>query len=241
MAKRIAYMNLKHFDEKGDSWFDDPFQPTFFPGRLFEPAKVKKPSRIFVCSMGDLFGDWVPANWIASVLGEIENVAPWHTYIFLTKNPRRYAAFNPWPPNCWLGVTVTNQTDADERVPLLFQAEVPVRFVSVEPMFTFLDLEPWLGGCVCNGCGKAMPYSDSDHTVLGDIADRFPDLCGNTIELPRLDWLIIGAMTGPGSRAHQPKPEWVQGLIDQARVAGVPLFLKDNLKWPKIIQERDIL
>ena len=50
-----------------------------------------------------------------------------------------------------------------------------------------------------------------------------------------LGWLIIGAQTGPG--AVPPKPEWVQNIIDQARAAGVPIFLKDNLNWPEKIQE----
>jgi protein gp37 len=50
-----------------------------------------------------------------------------------------------------------------------------------------------------------------------------------------LHWAIIGAMSGPG--AVKPKPEWVQGLIDQYRVAGVPLFLKDNLNYPERVRE----
>ena len=90
------------------------FTPAFHPKRLLEPAKVKKPSKIFVCSMADLFGDWVPEEWIEAVLNRTQRADySHHTYQFLTKNPRRLKDFNPWPSNCWVGTTVTNQADAD--------------------------------------------------------------------------------------------------------------------------------
>jgi len=193
-----------------------PFAPAFHPDRLSGPAKVKRPSHIFVCSMGDLFGDWVPSEWIAEVQ-QVAHDTPWHTFIFLTKNPRRYAEFNPWPQNCWLGVTVTNQADADERIPELLKAEAKVRFVSVEPMLGPVDLTPlWI-----------LPFQRDGSSVL----------LGHPL-LRRFQWVIIGALTGPNSRKHQPKPEWVQSLINQAKAAGVPVFLKDNLRWPEKIQER---
>jgi len=78
----------------------DPFAPTFHPDRLSQPAKTKKPSKIFVVSMGDLFGDWVDSVWINAVLGACGR-APQHVYQFLTKNPRRLEQWNGlWPPNC---------------------------------------------------------------------------------------------------------------------------------------------
>jgi protein gp37 len=138
-----------------------------------------------------------------------------HTYIFLTKNPARYAEFNPWPENCWLLTTITNQKDADERIPELLKAQAPVLGVSMEPMLGSIKIP-----------GVFLRYLN-----WGEGPKHWPD--GHGV----LSWLIIGAMTGPGSKAHQPKPEWVQSLIDQGRAARVPVFLKDNLKWKERIQE----
>ncbi|MCG8515762.1 MAG: phage Gp37/Gp68 family protein, partial [Halanaerobiales bacterium] len=68
------------------------FRPTFHRYRLDEPQRVKKPSKIFVCSMADLFGDWVPESWINDVLNACHEACH-HTYMFLTKNPKRYREF----------------------------------------------------------------------------------------------------------------------------------------------------
>lgn len=65
------------------------FSPTFHRYKLDEPQKWKKPRNIFVCSMADLFGDWVPDDWIKAVFDACEK-APQHRYLFLTKNPKRY-------------------------------------------------------------------------------------------------------------------------------------------------------
>lgn len=65
------------------------FAPTFHKYRLEEPSKKKKGQTIFVCSMADLFGDWVPDEWINEIMKSIAK-APQHRYLFLTKNPERY-------------------------------------------------------------------------------------------------------------------------------------------------------
>jgi len=109
-AERIA----KRFS--GSKAFPDGFKPRFHPERLGEPLKIKKPSVIFVSDMGDLFGDWVPEKCITEVLGVVGE-CPQHTFLFLTKNPKRYKRFN-FPKNAWLGTSVENQAAADERIPL---------------------------------------------------------------------------------------------------------------------------
>ena len=119
---------------------EDPFTVTMHPDKLNEPLKWKKPSKIFVCSMGDLFHDDVPIKAIIDVLSIIAE-ASWHTFLFLTKRPERMqeilthetiaadvwlqtttglSADKPvWPlPNLWLGVTAENQKRADERIPI---------------------------------------------------------------------------------------------------------------------------
>lgn len=111
----------------------DPFWPRFWAWRLFEPWERKKPAGIFVCSMGELFGDWVPLDWIQNVLDIVER-SPQHRFYFLTKNPARYKELEPWPDNCWLGTTVTNQRDLVARWTALREVRAKVRFLSVEPM-----------------------------------------------------------------------------------------------------------
>jgi protein gp37 len=67
--------------------------PKIYSSRLREPKKRKKPQTIFVCSMADLFGEWVPDEWIKSVF-KAAQAAPQHRYIFLTKNPIRYEFYH---------------------------------------------------------------------------------------------------------------------------------------------------
>lgn len=65
------------------------FDPTYHKYRLKIPQDWKKPQTIFVCSMADMFGDWVPDEWIDQILTACL-AAPQHRYMFLTKNPKRY-------------------------------------------------------------------------------------------------------------------------------------------------------
>jgi protein gp37 len=188
-------------------WHDDPFVPKFamgeqlLMGKFDDPAKVKKPSKIFVCSMADLFGAWVPSQWIGAVLETIR-ACPWHTFQLLTKNPERLANYNPFPGNVWVGTTVTNQADADERLPWLVKVEAPIIFISHEPLLGSINFA-------------------SDEMVAADFT--------------QVDWGIIGAMTGPG--AVKVDRIWVRQLMRQYHMAGVPVFLKNNLNWPEKIQE----
>lgn len=169
------------------------FAPTFWPERLEEPRRVRRPARIFVCSMGELFADWVPSDWQRAVL-DVARACPWHRFIFLTKSPRNLIRQNPWPDNAWVGASATDQRMASEAVSALRDVQAPVRFVSFEPLLGPIDA----------------------------------DLSG-------LDWVIIGALTGPAAR--QPEVTWVETLIARARAAGAAIFVKDNLRWPERIQE----
>ncbi len=84
------------------------FSPTFHRYRLEEPQRIKKPQNIFVCSMADLFGKWIPDEWIEKVFEACEK-APQHRYLFLTKNPVRYEKFinRYMPANMWFGASQT--------------------------------------------------------------------------------------------------------------------------------------
>lgn len=109
------------------------FEPTLFRYRLNEPARKKKAARIFVCSMGDLFGEWVPDEWIEEVTTACE-AAPQHTYMFLTKNPARYIWQVKIPRNHWIGTTVTGVGDI-HKAKILMSFNIPgKKFLSIEPI-----------------------------------------------------------------------------------------------------------
>ncbi len=109
------------------------FSPTLLKYRLDNPQKWKKPRTIFVCSMADLFGSWVPTKWIVEVLDACR-AAPQHRYLFLTKNPSRYLELNelallPHDDNFWYGSTAAYPETDQMAWSNAFNT-----FVSIEPM-----------------------------------------------------------------------------------------------------------
>ncbi len=129
MAKRKEHICQKCYN----------FEPHLHPERLKDPYKRKKAVKIFVGSMTDLFGDFIPREWIEQVIQvAIDN--PQHTFMFLTKNPKRYNEFI-FPENCWLGVTVNCQADM-YRISDLIDMPYPwhnlgnTLFVSFEPLYS---------------------------------------------------------------------------------------------------------
>jgi len=117
------------------------FAPQFHVHKIWEPLKVKTPSKIFVCSCAELFGSWVPDQWIQQVL-EVTHQAHWHTFQFLSKFPDRMVEYD-FPMNCWLGVTVTKQEDSVRITSLARRGNL--RFVSFEPLLGRVDFreEVW--------------------------------------------------------------------------------------------------
>lgn len=112
------------------------FRPTFYHYRLQEPLKKRKPSKIFVVSMGDLFGEWVPDEWIQEVFKACE-AAPQHTYMFLTKNGSRYEQLGLLPDNdkFWYGTTRTGINPKLE----CGAADHGKKFLSLEPLLAPID------------------------------------------------------------------------------------------------------
>lgn len=123
-------------------------KPTFYPDRLEKMKKelaTTEPSRIFVCSQGDMFGDWVQpgadvtpdhVHQVLEVCAELEQ----HRFLMLTKNPRGYGQYEI-PGNCWCGTSITGQ-EAD-RLRELREFAPPER--------SFVSLEPYTGGPVNMG------------------------------------------------------------------------------------------
>lgn len=134
-ARKLAEGRLK-----GRHGYDHGFAPTFHPDRLREPYERKTPTKIFVASMGDMFGDWMTdhRNWIRDVMGVVHD-NPQHTFQFLTKFPQNFNhligddIFTRLQPNMWLGVSVTCQDDL-WRIDHLRKVVGGVRFVSFEPL-----------------------------------------------------------------------------------------------------------
>lgn len=142
------------------------FEPTFHAYRLEEPLQKTAPLTIFVCSMADLFGDWVPEDWIMRVFRACE-AAPQHRYLFLTKNPARYAyladnGLLPRHENFWYG----SSTPTPEN--RAFFSDKHNTFLSVEPILG--DFRPkqepvsgsyanWviLGAMTGPGCERYLP------------------------------------------------------------------------------------
>ncbi len=146
------------------------FEPTFHRYRLDEPKRKKQPRNIFVCSMADLFGAWVPDEWITAVFDACRE-APQHNYMFLTKNASRYGALAfqgllPKESNFWYGVTAENHPKAANAF-----SHVPNGwdgynlFLSAEPLqgeINILSLDSWprlviIGAETGNRKGKKLP------------------------------------------------------------------------------------
>ena len=185
---------------------DDPFKVTFHPDKLDQPLRWRKPRRIFVVSMGDLFHKDVKGDWMWRILDAAWDSPSYHrhTYIFLTKRPERMAdEMDNWmqqhtlsslPKRWWLGVTAESQQTADERIPILLQIPAAVKYVSIEPMLGEIDLKK---------------YIEKDLTN-------------------KIDWCIIGAENA-GSKSREMKNEWVRKVVRQCKKINVSVFYKQQI------------
>lgn len=116
------------------------FAPTLHKYRLNDYL-TKKGRNIFVCSMADMFGDWVPDSWLDEVFAACEK-APQHNYLFLTKNPARYSKNLggygvSTASNMWYGTTITKEENAYK---FNYLPSFCNSFVSIEPLLE--DIEP---------------------------------------------------------------------------------------------------
>lgn len=172
------------------------------PHKLEEPLRLKEPSHIFLDSMSDLMGHWVPEKQIWQVL-DVCHRAYWHKFQLLTKNAPRLLEFE-FPPNVWIGVSappsqmfgkqlsfLQQQRMVMRQKDILRQLNVPVRWMSIEPLS--FDIAPLL--------------EDSP-----------------------LEWAVIGAATN-GAKVYQPDPSWVENVLDALDNQGISVFFKGNLEW----------
>ena len=194
----------------------------------------RKPKRIFVGSMCDLFHDSVMDNHLEQIVGHIgltrDNAH--HTFMLLTKRPERMRDFfTRWEPyrkvtNVWLGVTVCNQAEADAKIPVLLQTPAAVRFVSVEPMLEAVELGHLSWTDIIGSTAEKNALTGKTW-IQGNCGESSQTLQGN-----RLGWVICGGETGPGARPMH--PDWVRSLRDQCQGARVPFFFKG---WGELVTE----
>lgn len=220
MAGRLAHMgNANYAHVMTDGQWNG--RTVFVPEQLQKVYRWRRRRRIFVDSMGDLFHESVDVHSIHRVfVAAADN--PHHTFLLLTKRPEAMLSYFiwcsavgtaqglyelckrdvQWPlKNVWLGVTVCNQDEADEKIPILMRcpAAENQRFISVEPMLGPVNL---MGGAYLL-CGKG-PGDGIRH-------------------------VICGGESGPGARCVN--PAWVRSLRDQCGALGKPFMFKQWGEW----------
>lgn len=120
-------------------------------------------------------------------------------------------------PNVWLGVSVEDQTRADERIPVLLDTPAAVRWISAEPLLGPVDFRH-----------IDLPGGHEEVFPLGLPEGREED----DGPLPRLDWIVAGGESGPGARPMH--PDWVRSIRDQCGAAGVPFLFKQHGAWAPV-------
>jgi protein gp37 len=202
--------------------FENGFDLTLRPERLRIPMHWRRPRRVFVNSMSDLFHADIPDRFIAAVFA-VMAMTPQHTYQVLTKRHARMRALLSDPlfphtvceagrdlagsqqgwlaagrmfagplPNIWLGVSVETQQWADIRMPALLDTPAAVRWVSCEPLLGPVDLASWL-----------------THAQLRS---------------PRPAWVVVGGESGHHARPMH--PDWARAIRDLCVAARVPFLFK---------------
>jgi protein gp37 len=194
---------------------------------LLAPLRWKRPRKIFVGSMTDLFADFVEDRMIYDCLGVMAET-PEHTYQLLTKRPARmrellthwsqHSALSRALPNVWLGVSCERQEEADERIPLLLQTPAAVRFISAEPLLGPIDL-----------CDLAVSRgANGEHHIDALHCEDAAADCGD-FGTTTLDWIIVGGESGPNARPMS--IQWARELRDQCAAANVAFFFKQWGEW----------
>lgn len=172
------------------------------PGTFNKPLQWKEPAQVFTCSWSDWFIDeadaWRPEAW------EIIRRTPWLTYQILTKRPERIMGNLPpdWGngyPNVWLGVSAEDQGAYNERVPILASIPAQLRFVSLEPLLSPIDL-------------------------LGDTDSIF-----GVYLMQNINWIIVGGESGNEYGKYLYREcyiSWIDNIIVSADLLRMPVFVK---------------
>jgi len=243
MAKRLQAMGQADYQTDGDpKTSGSGFGIAMQPHRLDAPLRWKKPRKVFVNSMSDLFHDGVTWAHIAQVFA-VMAATPQHTFQILTKRHGRMRSLVssirfdvdvidhaqrlsvargikvvvPRPlPNVWLGVSVEDQKWANTRIPALLDTPAAVRFLSCEPLLGPVDL-------------TRIAWSKGGGTHLDVVNGRHGEPGIWQAAAKRVDWVIVGGESGPKARPMH--PHWARTLRNQCETAGVPFLFKQWGEW----------
>jgi protein gp37 len=217
--------------ERWPDAFPGGFTPVFREDRLDAPANTRIPAqhrddpawrRVFVCSMADLYGRWVPDEWIKKVHASCLANPQWD-YIHLTKFPDRYVGLS-FSPTAWVGTSV----DEQKRVRIAERAFRQVDGVAVK----WLSLEPLL---------EPLEFTDLsmfDWVVIGAQTETFQG--GKTVPAyaPPFEWVarLVAQAREAGCQVHL-KPNLVNGkpgmqLPDEYPAVGAPRPLPEPKQIP---------
>ena len=226
---------------KGPQWTG---KVRLVPEMLDKPLRWRKPRRVFVNSMSDLFHPDVPFDFVDRVFA-VMALTPQHTYQVLTKRPERMAEYlayaeccdginiaavefamfedmpqREWPlGNVWLGTSVEDQRAAYERIPQLLECSATVRFLSCEPLLGPVHLTGEWHDYLYEGW-----WTKTGHDPGCDGSCRRCPVPVQVFGKGTIDWVIVGGESGPKARPCD--VAWIRGLVAQCQAAGVPAFVK---------------
>lgn len=179
----------------------------WYPERLQEPFSLKEPARIFIDSMSDLMGHWVPDEQIKAVLN-IARIEERHTFQLLTKNAPRLLKFE-FPLNVWAGNSMPPDYFMGNRLSRPQQERILARGLA-----TLEELRKKQPGLITWMSFEPLSWD------VSDIVKTYPD---------SLRWAVIGAASN-GPKHYQPDPAHVTRLLEVLDSFKVPVFMKGNLK-----------
>lgn len=223
--------------------YSEPFEKIqLMPERLGDPLKWRKPQRVFVNSVSDLFHKDVPFEFIDQVFGVMAK-AYWHTFQVLTKRPERMAEYLSHRTGPWNVLTRIIQAAQQFEWPKSRYAEINAG--AGWDGFPYPNIH--LGTSVENqqAADERIPHLLrvpaavrflSCEPLLGAVNLKSMTGCKIPIEAERCDcfpsgihWVIVGGESGPGARPMH--PDWARSLRDQCQSAGVPFFFKQWGEW----------
>lgn len=177
--------------------------------------------RVFCASLADVFDNEVDPAWRDDLFRLIE-ATPHLDWLLLTKRIGNVGKMLPVPfdfermyPNVWIGATIVNQTEADRDIPKLQAVPARVRFLSIEPLLSMVDLRPFLTIWDLQRVREGEPYPECQ-------------------DLHPIDWVIVGGESGPNARPMH--PDWARGLRNQCLIYRVPFLFK---QWGEYSLEYD--
>lgn len=207
---KYCYASELAENKRGTAAFPNGFDLTIRPHKLKEPFKLKEPTLVFANSMSDLFWDKLPEDYRNQIVDVIEQT-PQHEYQVLTKRPDimlEYSRRRKLPPNFWAGVTIEDEA-AMYRLDILKQVEAEIKWISFEPLISFIDLK----AKDMEGIQWAIAGGESgNHLWKAEIAAK-----RGLVWYDRLQkkWII-----------QKDRAEWIRQIRDACVNSGTKFFFK---------------